>query len=58
MLRAANSNLELLLSYISAKLQVSGLTSSMQLIYVQADLCKTRDSTLSANLVLMHNITK
>lgn len=38
--------------------QVSGLTSSMQLIYVQADLCKTRDSTLGTNLNLMRKITK
>lgn len=38
--------------------QVSGLTSSMQLIYVQADLCDTRDSKLADNMDLMRNITK
>lgn len=38
--------------------QVSGLTDSMQLIYVQADLCKTRDSKLTDNMELMRDITK
>ncbi|CAM9499525.1 unnamed protein product [Scytosiphon promiscuus] len=47
--------LSLLLVVIA--ITVSGLTSSMRLIYVQADLCETRDSTLSANLILMRNIT-
>lgn len=37
---------------------VSGLTSSVQLIYVQADVCETREATLAANQALMRNITK
>ncbi|CAM9625550.1 unnamed protein product [Ectocarpus sp. 6 AP-2014] len=36
---------------------VSGLTSAVQLIYVQPDLCETRDSSLVANMELMRNIT-
>ena len=37
---------------------VSGFTNSMQLIYVNADVCKTSESTLLANTALMRNITK
>lgn len=42
--------------FVSPK--VSGLTDSLQLIHLEADLCKTRDSALAANLNLMRNITK
>lgn len=37
---------------------ISGLTDAMQLIYLKADLCKTRDSTLGSNLNRMRDITK
>lgn len=54
----SNSEFTLVSCFFYPFSQVSGLTSSMQLIYVKADLCKTRDSTLGANLNLMRNITK
>ena len=39
-------------------LTVNGLISSMQLIYVRADQCETRESALLANTGLMRDITK
>lgn len=37
---------------------VGGLTDTMQLVNIRADLCKARDGTLASNMALMRNITK
>eukprot|EP00903_Cladosiphon_okamuranus_P020047 g18414.t1 len=51
----ATALLSLLL--IVTAVTVSGLTNSMQLIYIQADLCDTREGKLAANMDYMRNIT-
>lgn len=48
----------LCLLLILCAVTISGLTSSMQLIYVEADLCHTRDTTLASNQEHMRNVSK